>query len=322
MKWIKIALLVGGWSAEREVSLKSGESVARALDKHKYQITVYDPRDGLEAIMKLKGEIDVVFNLLHGRFGEDGCIQGLLSLVGIPFVGSGVLSSALALNKKTAKILYRSAGLKIAKDVVLSRDAPFSIPEIIKTVGPETVVKPVAEGSSVGISVCFTGKELRDGISKAFRHSPQVMVEEYLSGREMTCCVVGNQVLESLPPIEIVPAEHYRFFEYEAKYQPGATKEICPAALAPALTEKVKHCAMKAHQVLGCEVWSRTDMILKGRTVYLLETNTIPGMTDNSLFPLAARAAGMSISDLLDRLISLSLEPGRTEPPEAGHSGD
>lgn len=306
---IRIALLAGGWSAEREVSLKSGESVYRALDREKYSVTWYDPRDELQAFMEARQEIDLAFILLHGRYGEDGRIQGLLDILSIPFVGSGVLASAMALNKKVAKRAYVNAGLKVAKDVFVSPGEGWSAQDIMEGVGPVSVVKPLEEGSSLGVSICRTKEELGVGIEKAFRHDREVMVEQFIEGLEVTCCVLGNRELETLPLIEIAPDESYPFFNFEAKYEPGATHEICPARISEPLAEAARYSAKEAHRSLGCRVWSRTDMIIRGEDVYVLETNTIPGMTENSLVPLAARTAGLSMQALLDKLIMLSLEP-------------
>lgn len=305
---ISIALLAGGWSGEREISLKSGEAVYRALGKGKYNVAMYDPLDNIKALVEAKEEIDLAFILLHGKYGEDGCIQGLLDIFGIPFVGSGVLSSAMALNKSVSKEIFRSTGLRVAEDILLSRGDDFSVKGIIERLGRATVVKPVAEGSSLGMSVCREKEELVEGIEKAFEYDQEVMVEEYIDGREVTCCVLGNRTLQTLPLIEIVPGASYRFFDYKAKYTADATREICPAPFSRFLTERAQSCAKKAHKALKCRVWSRTDMIIRDETIYMLETNTIPGMTENSLFPLAARAAGLSFSELLDQLISLSLE--------------
>jgi D-alanine-D-alanine ligase len=304
----RIALLAGGWSREREVSLKSGEAVYRAIDKGKYDVIRYDPRDDLPLLIEAKKDIDLAFILLHGKYGEDGCIQGLMDILDIPFVGSGVLSSAMALNKKAAKRAYRSIGLGVAKDIVLRHGEDFSIEECAEALGAETVVKPVSEGSSIGMSVCRNYEELAAGIEKALQYDREVMVEEYIDGTEITCCVLGNQELVTLPLIEIVPDALYRFFDYEAKYKTGATQEICPARISQTMTERCQFYAKAAHGVLGCSVWSRSDMIIRDESIYLLETNTIPGMTENSLFPLAARAAGFSLSGLLDELIKLSFD--------------
>jgi len=305
---IHIALVSGGWSGEREISIKSGEAVYRALDKLKYRVTRYDPRDDLINLIKDRGRIDLAFVLLHGKFGEDGCMQGFLDLLGIPFVGSGVLPSAMALNKKVAKEMYKNAGLHVAKDVMIVKDQEFSVDQIMETVGPSTVVKPVAEGSSLGTSVCHSPEELLRGIELAFQYDQEVMVEKYIEGREVTCAVLGNRNLEALPLVEILPSTGYPFFDYEAKYTPGATREICPAPLSEDLTGKAQSSAKIAHKALQCRVWSRTDMMVQGEKIYVLETNTIPGMTETSLVPLAARTAGLSFSQLLDRLIDLSLQ--------------
>jgi D-alanine-D-alanine ligase len=235
-------------------------------------------------------------------------MQGLMDILEIPFVGSGVLSSAMALNKKVAKRAYRSVGLGVAKDVVLRNAEDFSVEECVQALGAETVVKPVSEGSSIGMSVCRNHEELAAGIEKAFEYDREVLVEEYIHGTEITCCVLGNEELVTFPLIEIVPDASYRFFDYQAKYTDGATEEICPARISEKMAEICRACAKTAHGVLGCSVWSRSDMIIREERIYVLETNTIPGMTENSLFPLAAKVAGFSLSGLLDELITLSLE--------------
>jgi D-alanine-D-alanine ligase len=235
-------------------------------------------------------------------------MQGFLDLMDIPFVGSGVLPSALALNKNVAKQLYRSNGLNVVDDVIVHKGRDYPVDQIMETVGPSIVVKPVAEGSSLGMSICHTKEELSKGLQSAFQYDQEVLVESYIKGREVTCAVLGNKSLEALPLIEIVPNPEYAFFDYEAKYKPGATKEICPAPLSEKQTRKAQSCAKRAHMALGCRAWSRTDMIVQGEDIYVLETNTIPGMTETSLVPLAAKTAGLSLSELLDRLIQLSLE--------------
>ena len=308
MSRINVALLAGGWSGEREVSLNGKEAIYRALDKGKYKVMSYDPRDELGALIEKKGQIDIAFIVLHGKYGEDGCIQGLLDILGMPYVGSGVLSSAMAMNKKITKDIYKGIGLKVPGDMVIKRCDKVSVDEIVGRIGSVQIVKPVCQGSSIGVSVCRTNDELIAGIEKALKYDPEVIVEEFIDGREITCCVLGDKILETLPLIEIVPSNPNRFFDYEAKYTPGATHEICPAHILPAFAESAKYCAKMAHRALKCSVWSRTDMIIRDKEIYMLETNTIPGMTENSLFPLAARAAGLSLSDLVDRLIMLALE--------------
>ena len=305
---IGVAVLAGGWSCEREVSLNSGKAVYAALNRERYDVTIYDPRDDLGVLIKKRAEIDLAFILLHGKFGEDGRVQGMLDVLHVPFVGSGVLASAMAMNKRIAKDVFRGVGLRAAEEVILKQGERFSVEQLIDTLGASVVIKPVSEGSSIGISIAHGREEILAGIEKAFQYDGEVMAEEYLDGREITCCVLGNRVLETLPVVEIVPDVSHPFFDYEAKYKPGATNEICPAPIAPALAEEASSCAKKAHRALNCSVWSRSDMIIRDETLYLLETNTIPGMTATSLFPLAAREAGMTLSDLLDKMIVLSLE--------------
>ena len=305
---IRVAILAGGWSEEREVSLNSGQAVYAALNRERYDVTIYDPRDDLEVLTKRRAEIDLAFILLHGKFGEDGRVQGMLDILQIPFVGSGVLSSAMSMNKRIAKDVCRGVGLQVAEEVILKQGERFSVKRLIAKLGSPVVIKPVSEGSSIGVSIAHDREEILEGIEKAFQYDAEVMAEEYLDGTEITCCVLGNQALETLPVVEIIPNPSYSFFDFEAKYKPGATNEICPAPIAPVLAEEAASCAKKAHRALNCTVWSRSDMIIRDETLYLLETNTIPGMTETSLFPLAAREAGMTLSDLLDRLIICSLE--------------
>ena len=311
VKRLRVALIAGGISGEREVSLKSGDAVEKALDPKKYEVKRYDPPDDLGLLLKDSGSIDLALILLHGRFGEDGSMQGLLDLLGIPYVGSGILGSAMAMNKRIAKSVFRLEGLLVADEVLLYRGEPYSSDQILRRLGATTVVKPASEGSSIGVTICHSKEELLKGIDTAFRHDHEILVERFLNGKELTCCVLGNKSFEALPVIEIVPNTQYAFFDYRAKYTPGATSEICPARISRAQTEEVQSCAIRAHRALQCRDWSRTDMILNESKVYVLETNTIPGMTETSLVPLAARTAGMSFSQLVDRLIGLCTERGK-----------
>ena len=308
MKKLRLALISGGVSGEREISLKSGDAVHRALDPDKYEVAKYDPGDGLGPLLENRDKIDLAFILLHGKYGEDGSIQGFLDLLGIPYVGSGVLASAMTLNKKVAKDMYRIAGLRVADDVHLTGRGAFCLDQILERLGPSTVVKPVSEGSSLGVAICHGLEELEKGLERAFGYDEEVLVERFLQGTEVTCCVLGNEDLEALPLIEILPNPEYAFFDYKAKYTPGATNEICPARICAVHAEEARWAAKRAHQALGCRVWSRTDMIICSGKVYVLETNTIPGMTETSLVPLAAKTAGLSFPEFVDRLIHLSLE--------------
>lgn len=302
-----VALIAGGWSREREVSLQSGAFVYESLDKDKYEVRRYDPKSDLAMLMRDSKEIDIALVVLHGKKGEDGCFQGLLDLLDVPYVGSGVLASSLAMNKQVSKELFRFAGLTVPRDIVLARGQEHDPVEILSSLGQPVVIKPVAEGSSIGLNICSTSEELATALDETFAMSAKVLAEEYIKGREVSCGVIGNSKPEALPVIEIVPQKEHRFFSYEAKYVPGESKEICPATLPGEVCIKIQAYALKAHSVLGCKGLSRSDMIVTGNDVYLLETNTIPGMTENSLFPLAVRTAGLTVSQFLDRLIELAL---------------
>jgi D-alanine-D-alanine ligase len=307
-KRLTVALLAGGKSAEREVSLKSGEQVFRVLDKERYDVLRYDPRDDLPRLAHDASKIDVALIILHGRMGEDGTIQGLLDSLEIPYQGSGVLGSALAMNKILSKQLYVQAGLPVAPHVVADRKAPLDTGRIIDALGLPVVVKPEHEGSSIGLNIARSRDELTRALEIAWGYDRRCLVEQFVAGTEITGGVLGNEDLQSLPLVEIIPGEAHDFFNYEAKYTPGASTEICPARLSEDLTAKAQDLAMRAHQALFCRGYSRTDMIVSTDGIYVLETNTIPGMTQTSLFPQAAAAANIPFPALLDRLIELALE--------------
>ena len=308
MDKLTVALLSGGRSAEREVSLKSGEQVYQALDKDKYHIHRYDPRDDLARLIADAQNIDVALIILHGRYGEDGTIQGLLDLLDIPYHGSGVLGSALGINKIQSKRLYEYAGLPVSPYLIVDRTDPDAQTKVQNTLGFPVVVKPEHEGSSIGLSIVDEASQLQPALDLAGQYDRLILVEKYIDGTEITGAVLGNLNPEPLPLVEIIPGDQYSFFDYEAKYQPGATEEICPARISEALTQKAQEYAVRAHQALRCRGYSRTDMIVSDNEAYVLETNTIPGMTATSLYPQAAAAAGISFSQLLDRLIELALE--------------
>ena len=308
MKKLTVALLSGGISSEREVSLNSGKQVFAALDKEKYTILRYDPKTDLQRLVADATQIDAALIILHGPFGEDGTVQGLLDLLDIPYQGSGVLGSAVAMNKLMSKQLYQQVGLPVPSYLALKRADTVDPAGISARLGLPVVIKPVQGGSSVGMSIVRSEKDLPGAIQKAFDYDTAVLVEAYIDGIEITGGVLGNSDPEALPLIEIIPDKNHEFFDYEAKYTAGVTQEICPARIDAALTEKARTYAVMAHEVLGCRGYSRTDLMLKGRDLFVLETNTIPGMTATSLFPQAAAAAGLPFGQLLDRLIELSLE--------------
>jgi len=308
MKKLTIALLSGGISSEREVSLNSGNQVFEALDMDKYDVIRYDPKTDLQKLVADAEKIDAALILLHGPYGEDGTVQGLLDLLDIPYQGSGVLGSAVAMNKLVAKQLYSQAGIPIPPYLVLNREDSLNTTDVVARLGSSLVIKPVVGGSSVGMSIIKSEDLLQDAVETALKYDRAVLIESFIDGIELTGGVIGNDHPEALPLIEIVPGEGYDFFDYGAKYTPGATQEICPARIDDALTAKAQTYAVAAHQALACKGYSRTDMILRGKDIYVLETNTIPGMTATSLFPQAAAAAGLPFGRLMDRLIELSIE--------------
>jgi len=308
MDKLTVALLAGGISSEREISLQSGQQVYAALDKNKYNVLQYDPKTDLPRLVQDAAKIDVALIILHGPYGEDGTVQGLLDLLNIPYQGSGVLGSALAMNKLATKRLYEKAGLPVPAYVVYDRGDRVDPEKCAAQIGLPLVVKPVEAGSSVGMSIVKTAAGLQSALEKAGEYGKAVLVEAYIEGIELTGGVVGNKALEALPLIEIIPNKTYEFFDYEAKYTAGATQEICPARINAELTQKAQSYAKIAHHALFCRGYSRTDMILRDGEIYVLETNTIPGMTATSLLPQAAQKAGMNFSQLLDKLIQLGIE--------------
>jgi D-alanine-D-alanine ligase len=214
----------------------------------------------------------------------------------------------VAMNKEVSKMLYLQAGLNVPRAVFYYRPDAIDPRAVEAAVGLPAVIKPVNEGSSIGVTVARSQDQLLSGIQQALAYDHRVLVEEFITGIEVTSGVLGNHDLQALPLVEIVPSDSYPFFNYEAKYQPGATTEIVPARLSPEMTSRVQECGLKAHRALGCRGYSRTDTIIRDGEIYVLETNTIPGMTATSLFPQAAAAAGLDFPTLLDRLVELALE--------------
>ncbi len=305
---IQVALLAGGKSGEREVSLAGAKGVLKALNPDKYAVRQYDPAHDLPRLIADAPGLDVAFILLHGPLGEDGAMQGLLDLLGLPYQGSGILGSAVAMNKNFAKMLYKQAGLPVANWLMATPadiDNPAAITARLRL---PLVIKPVSQGSSLGMSIAHDDAALADGLRKAFTFDPEVMVEEFVKGREITGGVLGNDTPEPLPLVEIIPGPDHPFFDYEAKYKAGASREICPADFPAEITRTAQEYAVRAHQALHLKGYSRTDMMVgeDGR-VTVIETNTIPGMTPTSLLPQAAQAAGYAFPQLLDRLIELAL---------------
>lgn len=311
MEKIKIALLLGGVSGEREVSLKTGEKIFQALDKEKYEIEKYDPKADLKELIDdiIAEKIDLVFPALHGPFGEDGKLQGMLDMLGVPYVFSGCLSSALAMNKHKTKLIAKDAGVPTADCQIVSKDEKFDLEEIGDKFSFPVVVKPIELGSSVGISIVKSKEELEKAIEEAFSYGSSVLLEKFIKGRELTVAVMGNNPPEALPVIEIKPKSS-EWFDYKAKYEPGATEEICPAQIPDDIKMQVQNLAVKVYNAIGCKDLARADFIWdeKEKKLYFLEINTIPGMTATSLAPQAAKAAGMEFPQFLDNLVEMALD--------------
>jgi D-alanine-D-alanine ligase len=291
-----VAVLMGGWSAEREVSLVSGQAAVEALLGRGYRVSAIDVGRDLPARLAELGP-DVVYNALHGRFGEDGTVQGLLEIMGIPYSHSGVLASALAMNKDMTKRLCTAAGLRCAEGVVTTVEALASGPPPLD---PPYVVKPNAEGSSVGVKIVRDPSE-RPIDRNHWPYGPEVMVERYVAGRELTVGVLGDR------PLAVTEIRHdHGFFDYHAKYTANEAVHLIPAPLAPALYQRTLEQALAAHRLLGCRGVSRADFRLDDGDpdgLYLLEVNTQPGMTPISLVPEQAAYAGIGFADLVERLV-------------------
>jgi D-alanine-D-alanine ligase len=296
-----VAVLMGGFSSERPVSLASGEPCADALEAEGYRVTRIDVgRDVSQVLAELKP--DVAFNALHGPFGEDGTIQGILEFLQIPYTHSGVLASALAMDKGQAKIVARAAGIPVAPSMVMSR---FDIGDT-HPMEPPYVVKPVREGSSFGVVIVKEDQAHPPQIigSSEWRYGDMVMVERFVHGRELTCAVMGDK---PLGVTEIVPLGH-SFYDYDSKYAPGGSKHECPAKVSPIIYQKILTLSLKAHQAIGCRGVSRSDFRYDDRhsedgEVIWLEVNTQPGMTPTSLVPELAAAAGYGFGEFLSWMV-------------------
>ena len=293
----KVAVLFGGKSAEREVSLKSGAGVLAALQRQGVDAHAFDPAE--RSLDELRA-FDRVMISLHGRYGEDGTIQGALEVMGSPYTGSGVMASALAMDKWRTKLLWRAVGLPIPEFVMLDENSDFAAVE--RQLGLPLFVKPACEGSSIGVSKVRQPGELQTAWREAAKHDSLVIAEQAILGGEYTVAILGEQVL---PIIKIVPATD--FYDYEAKYLRDDTQYLCPCGLPEAREMELRAQALEAFLALGCRGWGRVDFLMDdaGRA-YLLEVNTSPGMTDHSLVPMAARVAGISYEQLVLRVLEES----------------
>jgi len=302
----KVAVLLGGTSAEREVSLNSGAAVLAGLREGGVDAHPVDPRD--TDVTQLKGMgFDKVFIALHGRGGEDGTLQGLLELTGLSYTGSGVMASAISMDKLRSKLLWQGAGLPVAPWAAVTRKEfaqglSESVQQHIASLGLPLIVKPSREGSSVGMSKVDEADALHAALALAFQHDEEVLVEKWLSGPEFTVAVLGEEIL---PSIRIQPAG--TFYDYEAKYLSDETQYFCPSGLEAEREAQLRDLVLKAWTVLGCRGWGRIDAMQdRDGHFYLLEANTSPGMTSHSLVPMAARQAGLSFSQLVVRILELA----------------
>src|SRR5512134_1276493 len=287
---------MGGRSAEREISLKSGTMVLNALKKSGVDAHAFDPRDsGLEALTAQR--FNRAFIALHGRFGEDGTVQGALEYLGIPYTGSGVMASALAMDKWRTKLLWGAAGLPTPRYELI--DARTDSADLVARLGLPLMVKPAREGSSIGMSKVTTIEKIAPACELAARYDDVVIAERFVAGMELTAGILGE---EPLPLIRLeTPRE---FYDYEAKYFAADTRYICPCGLPAAKEQAIQKTALEAFRILGCSGWGRVDAMLdREGNLHLLEVNTIPGMTDHSLVPMAARAAGIAFEDLCLRIL-------------------
>jgi D-alanine-D-alanine ligase len=306
-KKLKIGVLFGGKSAEHEVSINSANNVMAGLDKKKYEIVPIKIKKDGKFDASLLNNLDVVFPVLHGPFGEDGSMQGLLKLAGVPFVGPGVLGSAVGMDKEITKRVLRDNGIPIGDFRVFRANKRIDFNKIKKELGLPLFIKPANMGSSVGISKVRNEKEFKKAVKDAFLYDSKIIIEEFIEGREIECAVLGNEKPIASLPGEIIP--NADFYSYESKYIDD--KSICeiPAKLDKKTIKKIQELSVKTFQVLNCEGLSRVDFFIKKNGAILVnEINTIPGFTDISMYPKMWEKSGLPISKLLDKLIKLAME--------------
>lgn len=295
----KVAVLLGGRSAEREVSLQSGQAVLDALIRSEVDAYPFDPAEQALEDLSRQG-FDRAFIALHGRFGEDGTIQGVLEWMRLPYTGSGVMSSALAMDKWRTKLLWQAVGIPSPRYVLLQADSNFEA--VSELLGLPLIVKPAREGSTIGLSKVTHKNDLLPAYQLAAQHDALVLAEEFIVGKELTVAILGES------PLPIVRIEITgELYDYQAKYVSNDTRYFCPSGLSDELELKIQAQALQAYKVLGCQGWGRVDLILtQTGQFYFLEVNTSPGMTGHSLVPMAAKTAGISFEDLVMRILDLS----------------
>jgi D-alanine-D-alanine ligase len=300
----RIAVLMGGTSAEREISLQTGAGAHKALEALGYPTFTLDYDAGFVDTLRARRP-DAVFNALHGGAGEDGTVQSILEWMEIPYQGSGPRASAIAIDKWLTKAIMRASDLPTPRAIVLDIDGP--VPPLPKRPSVPCVVKPLADGSTLGVTIVREADQWPDAVASARVVSRKILVEEYVRGREFTVAVLGEK---TLPIVEIDPSDE--FYSYHSKYSPGASRHTVPANVDPARAGMMQDYALRLHQVLGCRDYSRIDIMMDGNdsSLYLLECNTLPGLTPTSLFPDAAAAAGITFEALVERLIQAALSRG------------
>lgn len=304
LKQQKIAVLLGGTSAEREVSLNSGSAVLEALRKQGYDAHPIDPKETAVANLKELG-FDRAFNILHGRGGEDGVIQGVLEQIGLPYTGCGVMTSALTMDKMRTKMLWKGFGLPIADMEIVTKTTAVDLDPkaVVARLGLPLMVKPSREGSSVGLTKVNTVEELQGAVELALKHDETVLIEEWLAGDELTVPVLGGEVL---PAVQIIPDGE--FYDYNAKYISDNTQYVCPMPMSDERWNELKKLVKTAYDVVGCRGWSRIDVMTDSQGNFrLVEVNTTPGMTSHSLFPKSAATVGYSFEQLVDKILELSV---------------
>lgn len=298
-KFGKVAVLFGGRSAEREVSLMSGAAVLEALQRQGVDAHAFDPQDREVFDLKREG-FNRVFIALHGRYGEDGTVQGALELMGLPYTGSGVMASALSMDKVRTKMVWLSCGIPTPKWQVMRADSDLKA--VVAALGLPLIVKPAREGSTIGITKVTRAEDLAAAYALAAKHDPLVLAEEFVAGQELTAAFLGNQ---ALPLVRIeAPQGNY---DYQNKYFSDDTKYFCPSGLPDAEEQRIRETVLQSAAALGCEGWGRADLIRRADGSFsLLEMNTSPGMTSHSLVPMAARAAGIGFEQLVIRILELA----------------
>lgn len=298
----KVAVMFGGESAEREVSLKSGNAVLEALQRQGVDAHAFDPK-GQDVHLITEQNFDRVFIVLHGRGGEDGSLQGALKYMGLPFTGTDAQGSAFAMDKVRSKYLFLGANIPTAPFVVVDKEEPFEPEQILTQLNNRVMVKPANEGSSIGMSEAHTVEQLQQAIELAFQYDSEVLIEQWVTGREVTVSIINNN---PYPVIEM--RTPHEFYDYDAKYLSGDTEYLCPAPLDPELTAQVQKVAKKAFNIVGAKSWGRVDIIIgENNEINVLEVNTVPGMTETSLVPKAAAAQGLNFDQLVLGILTDSL---------------